>query len=146
MQEVIPYNIFENDQLVQASDLSALPDADYTDKRVLIFLVPHQNIEEQRIQIEKIFAACKINSDSILIVNKELNWSGIQKIASIKEVFLFGVHPKNIGILYTLFPYKFLTISGKKVVLADSLDMIMSQAQLKNDFWHNCLKPYYVGV
>lgn len=146
MQEAIPFNIFENNKLVNIEEPIQFPTDNYGDKSVLIYLLPYQNIDEHRPQLEKIFAACKKSSEALLTVNQGLDWASIQKLDGIKEVFLFGINPKNIGIAYTLFPYKFLSISEKKVVLADPLDLIMGQAQLKNDFWHNCLKPYYIGA
>lgn len=145
MQEAIPFTIFENNTLVEVPETRAFSDEHFNGKKVLVYLLPYQNIEEQRPQVEKIFAACKIGAHELLMVNHPLDWSVVQQHENIKEVFLFGVDPRHIGILYTLFPYRFLTVSDKKVVLADPLDMIIGQAQLKNTFWHNCLRPYYLG-
>lgn len=146
MQEAIPFNIFENSALIGVPEMKACPEGQFDNKRVLVYLMPYQSIGEQRPQVEKIFAACKVAPEELLVVDQPLDWSVVQRQESIKEVFLFGIAPRDIGILYTLFPYRFLSIGDKKVVLADPLDLIMGQAQLKNDFWHNCLKPYYLGT
>lgn len=144
MEEHIPFELFEKNQILAIPEPKSSADYSLEGKRIAAIILPYQNIEEVSSQLHKIFAACKIDPAAILICNA-IDWSTLQAASSLKEIFLFGVNPKDIGIFYNLFPYRFLDINRKKVLLADALDVLLGQNQLKADFWHKCLKPYYIG-
>ena len=144
MLEQFPISIFENEKIIIASeskyslDLSALED-----KKVLIFMLPNQNQAENESNILKIFNACGFFNNEILISQELIPWSEILKSKNIKEIFLFGIAPKDIAIHYNIFPYSFMPINNRMLVLADAIKVIMNNQQLKADFWNKCLKPYY---
>jgi hypothetical protein len=144
MEEHIPFELFEKSQLTAIPEGNENVEGLTEGKRIAAVVLPYQNKEEVAQQLYKIFAACNIHAAEIVVCNN-VNWSILQKVASLKEIFLFGVNPKDLGIFYTLFPYRFLDINRKKVLLADALDVLLGQHQLKADFWHKCLKPYYIG-
>ncbi len=145
MNNEIPYSIFEQERLVLTRELSALHLPANTQCRILAYLPEQFYKEEQKAQILKVFAACGTQESDVLILNQPFRWSDIKDMPTLKEVFLFGADPRSLDISYILYPYKFLPIGDKKVILADPLPHIMGNAALKSDFWHKCLRPYYLG-
>lgn len=146
MEAQFPFNLFETNDIIQVVDNQSVS-ADFgTGKRVLALVLPYHDMQEISQQVYKIFSACKISPQQVLVSNQLVDWSRIEQQQDIKEVFLFGIKPVSIGIHYNLFPYRFLSLGAKKVVLADPIDLILSQSQLKADFWHKTLKPYFIGA
>lgn len=146
MEAQFPFNLFETNDIIQVVDNQSLP-ADFAPgKRILALVLPYHDMQEISQQIYKIFSACKIAPEQVLVTNQPMDWSQIEQQQDIKEVFLFGIKPVTIGIHYNLFPYRFLGVGAKKVLLADPIDLVLSKSQLKADFWHKTLKPYFIGA
>lgn len=146
MEAQFPYNLFETNEIIQAADNQLVDNNFGAGKRVLALVLPYHDMNEISQQIYKIFTACKVPPEQVLVSNQLVDWSRIAQQADIKEVFLFGIKPASIGIHYTLFPYRILNLGDKKVTLADPIDLILGQSQLKADFWHKTLKPYFIGA
>lgn len=137
-------HLFASDTLVHnLPNFNSLPTAE--GRRVLVIVDQFVDEASDKEQITKIFQACKITPEELLITDERIAWQNISGAESIKEVFLFNVDPKSIHIHYTLFPYKMLGIGQKQIMLTDALRTIMGNAQLKGDFWNKALKPYYIG-
>lgn len=146
MEAQFPYNLFETNDIIQVAD-NQLVNGDFgAGKRILALVLPYHDMNEISQQLYKIFTACKVAPEQVLVSNQLVDWSRIAQQADIQEVFLFGIKPASIGIHYTLFPYRILSLGDKKVTLADPIDLILSQSQLKADFWHKTLKPYFIGA
>lgn len=146
MEAQFPFNLFETNDIIQVVD-NQYADSDFAlGKRVLALVLPYHDMQEISQQIYKIFSACKIAPEQVLVSNQLIDWRCIEQQQDVKEVFLFGIKPISVGIHYNLFPYRFLGLGAKKVVLADPIDLILSQGQLKADFWHKTLKPYFIGA
>lgn len=146
MEAQFPFNLFETNEIIQVVDNQIASGNFGAGKRVLALVLPYHDMQEVSQQVYKIFSACKIAPEQVLVSNQLIDWSGIEQQQDIKEVFLFGIKPASLGIHYNLFPYRFLSLGAKKVVLADPIDLILSQSQLKADFWHKTLKPYFIGA
>jgi len=146
MEAEFPFNLFETNDIIQVVDNQFLSADFAVGKRILALVLPYHDMAEISQQIYKIFSACKIAPEQVLVSNQLVDWSRIEQAQDIQEVFLFGIKPVSMGIHYNLFPYRFLGLGAKKVVLADPIDLILSQSQLKADFWHKTLKPYFIGA
>lgn len=146
METQFPFNLFEHNDIIQVSDNQQISADICQGKRILALVLPYHDMQEVSQQLFKIFSACNIAPEQVLVSNQLMDWGQIEQQEDIKEVFLFGIKPVTIGIHYNLFPYRFLGLGEKKVLLADPIDLILSQGQLKADFWHKTLKPYFIGA
>ncbi|HTO17204.1 MAG TPA: hypothetical protein VLZ83_15670 [Edaphocola sp.] len=144
MLEQIPFSIFENENIIIAPEnLLPFDITELKDKKLVLFILPYLDKNESEKSLFKIFNACGLNNEEIFITQDLILWADITKSQTVKDVFLFGINPEDIGVYYQVFPYSFMPISNKKLIVADSIDVIMNNQQLKMDFWNNCLKPYY---
>ena len=113
-------------------------------KRVLVILDELRSDGDIE-QIEKIFAACQLRPDQLLVTDQKVSFAQVSSSDSLQEIFLFNVASQSIGINYQLFAYRFMNVMGKKVVQVDGLSTIMTNKELKEHFWKNCLQPYYLS-
>lgn len=144
MQEEFPVSLFDSETVYHIPEFEGVLSLDLNAKELLVLLPANSLSEELKQQIEKIFSACKVPADSIFISDKIIPWSKIQEAESLKNVVLFGVNPKALGVFYHLYSYHFLEISGKHILLADELKLILENPSLKADFWHKCLKLHFM--
>ncbi|KAA5532522.1 hypothetical protein F0919_17210 [Taibaiella lutea] len=113
--------------------------------RTLVIISPFINETEESAQLEKILAACKLQSNDYNVSVLTNDWSYFRNAASIKEILLFGVSEKDLN-LNILMPFnQVIRFDNRVWIKSSSIAEMMKSQEIKNNLWQNALKPHFLG-
>lgn len=97
-------------------------------------------------QISKILHACQLSQDQVLTIDNNTPWHIIRHLTHIKQVILFDIKPKNIGISIEL-PLHFpLSFDERTWIATIHPAQLQADPNAKAALWKNALKPHFIGA
>jgi len=117
-------------------------------KHILVVYREDKGKEELKQLLEKILTAAKFNvAEDVLLLNlpskESFSFTALKGKVEIKEVLLFGVDPKLLGLNFDQAYYQPFEHLNCRYLFADDLSKISTNQQLKGNLW-NCLKEMYL--
>ncbi len=115
---------------------------------VLCSLFSSGSAEEQ--QLQKMMAACKLDASQFTVFyineDKVIAWHKLKEKYSPKIVFLFGIHPKQLGIS-SLFMLNGPNHFSECIWLPTlSLNNLENNKEAKRHLWENAMKPVFIDT
>ncbi len=132
------YDDFWNDVPVVLSNIQPT--------KVLVLINGYTAGSNEEILLTKMLEACKLQTTQYKIATLDTNvaWHKLKEIVQPKVVFLFGIHPQQLGIsaLFILNePNRFHDCIWLPV---PPLNVVESNKDVKKQLWENGMKPIFI--
>lgn len=109
-----------------------------------VVVMNHLIDSTQREFVQNILKACKITDNIIYIDALPAHVKDIRNhCPQLKQIMLFGVTYKEIGIDMMQQPIDVIQLNGVYVFATPEIQTLSGQVQMKNYFWQKILKPIY---
>ncbi|MFT4062325.1 MAG: hypothetical protein QM642_08215 [Edaphocola sp.] len=93
-------------------------------------------------QLSKIMAACQLSAQDYAVMHNGL-WHQYRNLGQVREVLLFGVEEKQLGLSVNFQPNTPLVFDGRTWIKTFSIEQLSGDKNAKNILWLQALKPYF---
>ena len=132
--------LFINKKIIMPSFKNKTPPDDLMPDIRTLLILNGPETEENKAFATKIMAACQLRPEQYKMAAPGMNFRNAKQI---REIILFGVSEKELGLNVRFPKNKAITFQYKIWIKTDELKAIMNNQSLKNEFWKNALKPCF---